>query len=108
MFGEKGIGQFVKHAKSMEEKMKKMNEEVLKLTVTGQSGAGLVSVTMNGNQAVQKIQIDDEAFQEDKIVLEELIAFAFNDALKRLAEQKKDKLSSVSDLLNIDRFKMPF
>ncbi len=108
MFGEKGIGQFVKQAKNMEEHIKKVKNEVLKLEVVGQSGAGMVTITLNGNQEVSKVLIDEDTFKEEKVVLEELVAFAFNDALKQLNDQKKEKFSSMGQLLNIGDVKMPF
>ena len=95
MFGKGGLGNLMKQAQQMQEKMQKMQEEIAQLEVTGESGAGLVKVTING--------------AHDKEMLEDLVAAAFNDAARRIEETQKEKMASVSSGMQLPPgFKMPF
>lgn len=76
--------------------MQKAQEEVANLEVTGESGAGMVKITMTGNREVKRVQIDDSVAKEDKEILEDLIVAAFNDASRRVEEKSKELLSSVT------------
>lgn len=90
MFGKGGIGNLMKQAQQMQEKMQQMQEEVAKLEVTGESGAGLVKVTINGAHNCRRVEIDPSLLvEEDKEMLEDLIAAAFNDAARRIDETQK-------------------
>ena len=92
MFGKGGIGNLMKQAQQMQEKMQQMQEEVAKLEVTGESGAGLVKVTINGAHNCRRVEIDPSLLvEEDKEMLEDLIAAAFNDAARRIDETQKRK-----------------
>ena len=71
-----GMAGLMKQAQQMQEKMQKMQEELANAEVTGQSGAGLVSVVMNGRHDVKRVSLDDSLMQEDKEILEDLIAAA--------------------------------
>lgn len=105
----KGLSGLMKQAQEMQEKMQKAQEEVANLEVTGQSGAGLVKVLMTGRHDVRKIEIDDELLTDEKEILEDLIAAAVNDAVRKVDEQSKDKMSSVTSGIPIPPgFKMPF
>ncbi|WP_444998374.1 YbaB/EbfC family nucleoid-associated protein [Aliikangiella sp. IMCC44359] len=105
----KGLGGLMKQAQEMQEKMQKAQEEVANLEVTGQSGAGLVKVLMTGRHDVRKIEIDDQLLSDEKEILEDLIAAAVNDAVRKVDEQSKDKMSSVTSGIPIPPgFKMPF
>ena len=78
------------------------------MEVTGESGAGMVKVTMNGSHEVRRVEIDDSVF-EDKEIAEDLIAAAFNDATRRVEVQSKEKLSAVTGGMQLPPgFKMPF
>ena len=83
-----GIGNLMKQAQQMQEKMQRMQEEVAKIEITGESGAGLVKVTMTGKHEVRRLMIDDSLMSDDKEMLEDLIAAAVNDAVRRV-EQKQ-------------------
>ncbi len=105
----KGLGGLMKQAQEMQEKMQKAQEEVASLEVTGESGAGMVKVVMTGRHDVRNVQISDDLLSEDKEILEDLIAAAVNDAVRRVEEQSKDKMSSVTAGMPIPPgFKMPF
>ena len=104
-----GMAGLMKQAQQMQEKMQKMQEELANAEVTGQSGAGLVSVVMNGRHDVKRVSLDDSLMQEDKEVLEDLIAAAVNDAVRKLEQANKDKMSGFTAGMNLpDGFKMPF
>ena len=102
MFGKGGLGNLMKQAQQMQEKMQQMQEEIAKLEVTGESGAGLVKVTINGAHNCRRVEIDPS-------LLEDLVAAAFNDAARRIEETQKEKMASVSSGMQLPPgFKMPF
>ena len=87
MFGKGGLGNLMKQAQQMQEKMQKMQEEIAQLEVTGESGAGLVKVTINGAHNCRRVEIDPSLLEDDKEMLEDLVAAAFNDAARRMGER---------------------
>ncbi|GAA58059.1 DNA polymerase III subunit tau, partial [Clonorchis sinensis] len=93
---ESGLGNLMKQAQQMQEKMQKMQEEIAQLEVTGESGAGLVKVTINGAHNCRRVEIDPSLLEDDKEMLEDLVAAAFNDAARRIEETQKEKMASVS------------
>lgn len=104
-----GMDDMMKQVQEMQAKMQKMQEEVASLEVEGQAGAGLVKVTMTGRNDVRKVNIDPSVLQEDKDVLEDLLAAAVNDAVRRVEEAKTEKMGGLTAGLNIPPgFKMPF
>lgn len=103
------INDIMKQAQQMQEKMQKMQEEVLSLQVTGESGAGLVKVCMTGRHDVKKISLDDSLLKEDKEILEDLVAAAVNDAVRRVEAMTQEKMAKVTGGLQLPPgFKMPF
>ena len=110
MFGGKGgLGNLMKQAQQMQDKMQKMQEEIAQLEVTGESGAGLVKVTINGAHNCRRVEIDPSLLEDDKELLEDLVAAAFNDAARRIEETQKEKMASVSAGMQLPPgFKMPF
>ena len=96
MFGKGGLGGLMKQAQQMQEKMQKMQEEIAQLEVTGESGAGLVKITINGAHNCRRIDIEPSLMEDDKEMLEDLIAAAFNDAVRRAEELQKEKMASVT------------
>lgn len=105
----KGLGGLMKQAQEMQDKMQQAQEEVANLEVTGQSGAGMVKVLMTGRHDVRKIEIDDELLKDDKEILEDLVAAAVNDAVRKVESESKDKMSSVTSGIPLPPgFKMPF
>ncbi|MBF0176604.1 MAG: YbaB/EbfC family nucleoid-associated protein [Magnetococcales bacterium] len=104
----KNIGNILKQAQQMQERMAKMQEELSAVSVTGNAGGGLVVITMNGKQELLKVRIDPKLMQpEDVEMLEDLVAAAFNDAQRRLLEITQQQLSQVTGGLNIPGLKMP-
>ncbi|WP_256489182.1 YbaB/EbfC family nucleoid-associated protein [Pleionea sp. CnH1-48] len=105
----KGLGNIMKQAQQMQEKMQQMQEEAASLEVTGEAGAGMVKVIMNGRHDVRRVELDDSLLQDDKEILEDLIAAAINDAVRKVETQTQDKMSELTSGLPIPPgFKMPF
>ncbi|HSH12978.1 MAG TPA: YbaB/EbfC family nucleoid-associated protein, partial [Desulfurivibrionaceae bacterium] len=91
------------------EEMQKAQEEAAKAEITGESGAGLVKVTMNGRHDVRKVDIDPSLLSEDKEVLEDLLAAAINDAVRRVEANQKQTMSGMMSGMGLPAgFKMPF
>ncbi|HEY7866374.1 MAG TPA: YbaB/EbfC family nucleoid-associated protein [Psychromonas sp.] len=109
MFNKAGMGDLMKKAQEMQENMKKAQAEIAKTEVTGESGAGLVKITLFGNHNVRKVEIDPSLMEDDKEMLEDLIAAAMNDAVRRVEEVNKSKMSGLSGGMELPPgFKMPF
>ncbi len=103
------IGDLMKQAQQMQEKMQQMQERLASAEVTGESGAGLVRVTMTGRHDVRRVQIDPSLLQEDKDMLEDLLAAAVNDAVRKVEENNREMLSGLTAGMDLPGgFKMPF
>jgi DNA-binding YbaB/EbfC family protein len=103
------IGQLMQQAQRMQEDMKRAQEEIAKLEVTGSAGGGLVSVTMSGAHEVRKVVIDRQTFADDPEMAEDLVAAAINDAVNKVAEASRDKMGGVTAGMSLPPgFKMPF
>lgn len=104
-----GIGQLMKQAQEMQANMKKAQEEMASMTVTGESGAGLVKITMTCQHQVQGIEIDDSLVGDDKEMLEDLITAAFNDSVRKVEKTTQEKMSGMTSGLNLPPgMKLPF
>jgi len=96
-------------ARQMQESFQEAQKEMEKLTVDGESGAGLVKVRMNGKHDVISVVLDDSLFQEDKPVIEDLIGAAVNDAVRKLEERSQQSLGGLAQNFKMpDGFKFPF
>ncbi|HMN66851.1 MAG: YbaB/EbfC family nucleoid-associated protein [Burkholderiaceae bacterium] len=99
----------MKQAQQMQENMKKMQEQLAQVEVEGQSGAGLVKVTVTCRNDVKRIAIDPSLLSDDKDMLEDLIVAAMNDALRKAEQTASEKMGSVTAGLPLPPgFKMPF
>ncbi|MFP8965379.1 YbaB/EbfC family nucleoid-associated protein [Pokkaliibacter sp. CJK22405] len=104
-----GMGNLMKQAQKMQEQMQKMQEELANAETTGESGAGLVSVIMTGRHDVKRVSIDDSLMSEDKEMLEDLLAAAVNDAVRKIEAVNKEKMASATSGMGLPPgFKMPF
>ncbi|WP_426356900.1 YbaB/EbfC family nucleoid-associated protein [Pseudocolwellia sp. HL-MZ19] len=104
-----GMGNLMKQAQQMQAKMAKAQEELAQMEVTGESGAGMVKVTMTGSHNIRRVEIDDSLMSDDKEMLEDLIAASFNDAVRRVEEQNKEKMGSLTGGMQLPPgMKMPF
>ena len=90
------MNNLLQQAQAMQEKMKKMQDDISKAEVTGESGAGMVKVTMNGRHDVRKVEIDPSLMQEDKEMLEDLLAAAVNDAVRRVEREHQQKMAGMT------------
>ncbi len=103
------MGNMMKQAQQMQERLQKVQDEIAQMEVTGESGAGLVKVTLKGSHEVRRVSIDDSVFSDDKEICEDLVAAAFNDAQRRLDEASKEKLATVTGGLQLPPgMKLPF
>jgi len=103
------LGDLMQQAQKVQEQMQKMQADLANAEVTGESGAGIVSVVMSGRHDVKRVSIDPSLLTEDKEVLEDLLAAAFNDAVRKVEQQQKDKVSQMGTGFGMpDGFKMPF
>ncbi len=103
-----GMGNIMKQAQRMQAEMQRMQEEIANMEITGQSGSGLVKVTMTGRHDVRRVEIDDSVM-DDKEMLEDLIGAAFNDAVRQLEKTSSERMSSMTAGMGLPGgFKLPF
>ncbi len=103
------LGGFMKQAQEMQDNIKKAQEEISNTELVGNSGAGLVSITLTGKYDVKKVHIDQSLFDDDKEMLEDLIAAAFNDAARKVDSFTQEKMSDVSGGFSLPPgMKLPF
>lgn len=103
-----GLGNIMKQAQMVQENLRKAQEELGKVEVTGASGGGLVSVTMTCRHDVRRVSVDPSLLADDKEVLEDLIAAAFNDAVRKVEQTTQQRLGSLTAGLNIPGLNLPF
>ena len=103
-----GIAGLMKQAQMMQENMKKAQEQLALVEVEGQSGAGMVKVTMTCSHDARRVAIDPSVM-DDKEMLEDLVAAAFNDAIRRAEEVSKERMAGFTSGLNLPPgMKLPF
>ncbi len=103
------IGQLMKQAQAMQDNMRRMQEQLATIEVDGQSGAGMVKVVMTCKYDVKRVAIDPSLIGEDKEMLEDLVAAAFNDAVRKVESTVAEKMGAVTAGLGLPAgFKMPF
>ncbi len=105
----KGMGQLMKQAQDMQENMHKAQDELAALEVEGESGGGMVKVLMTCKYNVRRVTIEDDLMNDDKDMLEDLIAAAINDATGKVERTSQERLSSVTGGLTLPAgMKLPF
>jgi DNA-binding YbaB/EbfC family protein len=103
-----GLGNLMKQAQKMQADMQKAQEELGNIEVQGQSGGGLVSVTMTCRHDVKRVTIDDSVM-DDKEMLEDLVAAALNDAVRQVEKTVEEKMSGLTSGMGLPGgFKLPF
>jgi nucleoid-associated protein EbfC len=103
------MAQLMQQAQRMQENLKRAQEELAKLEVTGQSGGGMVSVVMNGRHEVRRVNIDRKLFADDHEMAEDLVAAAINDAVNKVAAASQQQMSDVAGGMDLPLgFKLPF
>ena len=103
------ISDLMKQAQNMQADIQKAQEDLAKAEVRGEAGAGMVSVVMTGRHDVKSVSVDDSVLSENKEVLEDLLAAAVNDAVRKVEARNKDTMSGLASGLDLPPgFKMPF
>jgi len=103
------LGNLMKQAQQMQEKMQTAQQELSQLEVRGEAGGGMVALTMTCRHEVRSIHIDAALLGEDKDMLEDVLAAAFNDALRKVEKASQEKMSGMTAGLNLPAgIKLPF
>ena len=103
------MGDLMKQAQQMQDKVGKLQQEIANTEVTGEAGAGLVKILMTGRHDVKKVHIDDSLLTEQKEMLADLIAAAMNDAVRRAEKTQQEKMSELTAGIPLPPgFKLPF
>jgi len=104
-----GIGNLMKQAQQLQANMQKAQAEIAAMEVTGESGGGMVKVTLNGKHEAKRVQIDPSVPMDDREMIEDLVAAAINDAVHRLETTSQEKMAGLMGGMNLPPgFKMPF
>jgi len=103
-----GLGNIMKQAQMMQENLRRAQEELAKVEVTGSAGGGLVSIVMTCRHDVKRVSIDPALLKDDKEVLEDLVAAAMNDAVRKAEEVTQQKMGGITAGLGIPGMNLPF
>lgn len=105
-----GLGNIMKQAQAMQENMQKAQEELANVEVNGESGGGMVKLVMTCRYDVKSVSIDPQLLGdiEDKEMLEDLVAAAMNDAVRKVEKTSQEKMAGLTGGINIPGMKMPF
>ncbi len=104
-----GLGNLMKQAQEMQTRMQRVQAEIASIEVVGESGAGMVKVTMTGKHDVKRVELADSLMQEEKEMLEDLLAAAVNDAVRKVESTSQAKMNAVTAGMPLPPgFKMPF
>ncbi len=96
-----GLGGMLKQAQAMQQNLRKAQEELAQIEVSGSAGGGMVTVTMTCRHDVRRVSIDPSLIQDDKEVLEDLIAAAMNDAVRKVEQTTQEKMAGLTAGLNL-------
>ena len=103
-----GLGNIMKQAQAMQDNLRKAQEELAGIEVTGNAGGGMVTVTMTCRHDVRHVEIDASLMGDDKEVLEDLVAAAVNDAVRKVEKATQEKMAGLTSGLNIPGMNLPF
>lgn len=104
-----GLGNLMKQAQKMQAEMQTAQEELANMEITGESGGGLVKVVMTGRHDVRRVEIDAALMGDDKEMLEDLVAAAVNDAVRKVEKNSQDKMAGLAGGMGLPPgFKLPF
>jgi len=95
------LGNLMKEAQKMQAKMQDAQQQLTEMLVVGEAGGGLVKIQMNGRHDVKKVNINQNLMDEDAEMIEDLVAAAINDAVRKIEKASKDKISQLTSGLNI-------
>lgn len=102
------LGNLMKQAQAMQENMEKARQELANIEVRGQAGGGLVAVTMTCRHDVRTVEIDPTLMEDDREVLEDLVAAAVNDAVRKVEQVTREKMGGLTAGMNIPGLTPPF
>ncbi len=102
------LSNLMKQAQEMQENMRKAQEDLASIEVTGNAGGSLVSVTMTCRHDVRRVVLDDSLMSDDKDVVEDLIAAAVNDAVQKVEKATSEKMAGLTGGMNIPGLNLPF
>jgi len=103
-----GLGNIMKQAQQMQENLRKAQAELANIEVTGSAGGGLVSVVMTCRHDVKRVMIDPSLLQDDKEMLEDLVAAAVNDAVRKVEDTTQQKMAGLTSGFNLPGLNLPF
>ncbi|MHB8454756.1 MAG: YbaB/EbfC family nucleoid-associated protein [Acidiferrobacterales bacterium] len=103
-----GLGNIMKQAQMMQENLRKAQEQLAQIEVTGSAGSGMVTVTMTCRHDVRRVHIDPGLMQDDREVLEDLVAAAMNDAVRKAEQQSQERMAGLTAGLSIPGLNLPF
>ena len=104
-----GLGQLMQQAQKIQEELRQAQDELASMEVVGEAGAGMVSVTMTGRHDVRSVRIDPALMNEDREMLEDLLAAAVNDAVRKVEARSRERLSGFASGLDLPPgLKLPF
>lgn len=107
-FGDKpGLGELMKKAQEMQKKMQEIQKQIAEMEVIGQSGGGLVKITMTGQHYAKRVTLDPSLMKEEKSMVEDLIAAAINDAADKIEKGTRDKMGALTGIKLPDGFELP-
>lgn len=101
MFGKGGLGGMMKQAQQMQDRMQKVQEEIANMEVDADAGAGMVKITMTGRHDIKRVEIDPSLMDDDKELLEDLIAAAVNAAVRKVEQTSKERMAEVTKGMNL-------
>jgi len=103
-----GLGNIMKQAQKMQENLQKAQEELANMEITGQAGGGMVTVIMTGRHEVRRVSIDESVY-DDREMVEDLVAAAFNDAAQKLEKTSQERMQSMTEGMGLPPgMKLPF
>lgn len=103
-----GLGNIMKQAQAMQENLRKAQEELAKIEVTGSAAGGLVNIVMTCRHDVKRVSIDPSLLEDDKEVLEDLVAAAMNDAVRKAEAATQQRMAGLTSGFNIPGLNLPF
>lgn len=107
MNNKAGLGDLMKKAQEMQKKMQEIQKQIAEMEVTGQSGGGLVKITMTGQHYAKRVVLDPSVLKEEKSIIEDLIAAAINDAADKIEKGTRDKMAGLTGIKLPEGFDIP-
>lgn len=107
MNSKPGLGDLMKKAQEMQQQMQEIQKQIAAMEVVGQSGGGLIKITVTGQHFCKRVVVDPSLLKEEKTIIEDLIAAAINDATDKIEKGTRDKMSSLTGMKLPDGFNLP-